>query len=66
MGSFYAAEKKLAPAPGYGKVVFTFGEFQEEWSRRKLFVFVRYKRLGELGGHKPLLQVGNIALVTNR
>lgn len=66
MGSFYAAEKKLAPAPGYGKVVFTFGEFQEEWSRRKLFVFVRYKRLGELSGHKPLLQVGNIALVTNR
>ncbi|MGH7766818.1 MAG: hypothetical protein ACREQP_05140, partial [Candidatus Binatia bacterium] len=66
MGSFYAAEKKLAPVPGYGKVVFTFAEFQEEWSRRKLFVFVRYKRLGELGGHKPLLQVGNIALVTNR
>jgi 4-amino-4-deoxy-L-arabinose transferase-like glycosyltransferase len=66
MRSFYAAEKKLAPAPGYGKVVFTFAEFQEEWSRRKLLVFVRYKRLGELGGHKPLLQVGNIALVTNR
>ena len=66
MGSFYAAEKKLAPAPGYGKVVFTFAEFQEEWSRRKLFVFVRYKRLAELGGHKLLLQVGNIALVTNR
>jgi len=66
MGSFYAAEKKLAPASGYGKVVFTFAEFREEWSRRKLFVLVRYKRLGELVGHKVLLQVGNIALVTNR
>ncbi|MGH7766040.1 MAG: ArnT family glycosyltransferase, partial [Candidatus Binatia bacterium] len=52
MGSFYAAEKKLAPASGYGKVVFTFAEFREEWSRRKLFVLVRYKRLGELVGHK--------------
>jgi hypothetical protein len=66
MGSFYAAEKKLAPAPGYGKVVFTFDEFQEEWSRRQLFVLVRYKRVGELAGHKLLLQIGNIALVTNR
>jgi 4-amino-4-deoxy-L-arabinose transferase-like glycosyltransferase len=66
MGSFYAAEKKLAPAPGYGKVVFTFAEFEQEWERRKLFVFVRYKRLRELAGHKLLLQVGNIALVTNR
>jgi len=66
MGSFYAAEKKLAPAPGYGKVVFTFAEFREEWAKRKLFVFARQKRLGELAGHKLLLQVGNIALVTNR
>jgi 4-amino-4-deoxy-L-arabinose transferase-like glycosyltransferase len=66
MGSFYAAEKKLAPAPGYGKVVFTFAEFKQEWARRKLFVLVRHRRLGELAGHKLLLQVGNIALVTNR
>jgi 4-amino-4-deoxy-L-arabinose transferase-like glycosyltransferase len=66
MGSFYVAEKKPPPAPGYGKVVFTPDEFQLEWSRRKLLVFVKQKRLSELGEPKVLLRSGGVALVTNR
>ncbi|HEY2990591.1 MAG TPA: glycosyltransferase family 39 protein [Candidatus Binatia bacterium] len=66
MGSFYAAEKKLPAAPGYGKVVFTFDEFGQQWSRRKLLVFIREKRVAELPGAKLLLRAGAFALVTNR
>ena len=66
MGSFYVAEKKPPAAPGYGKVVFTPDEFQREWSSRRLLVFVKQRRLTELGDAKVLLRSGGIALVTNR
>lgn len=65
MGSFYLAAKR-PEAPGYGKALFTLEEFQEEWSRRKLMVFVKEKRLHELPGAKVLLQSGSVFLVTNR
>ena len=66
MGSFYAAENKSPPAPGYGKVIFTPDEFDREWSSRKLLVFVKQRRLSELPDAKVLLRSGGIALVTNR
>jgi hypothetical protein len=66
MGSFYVAERKPLAAPGYGKVVFTPDEFQREWSSRRLLVFVKQRRLTELGDAKVLLRSGGIALVTNR
>jgi hypothetical protein len=66
MGSFYVADKKPPPAPGYGKVVFTPDEFQRKWSSRRLLVFVKQRRLTELGDAKVLLRSGGIALVTNR
>ena len=66
MGSFYVAEKKPPPTPGYGQAVFTPDEFQREWSSRMLLVFVKQRRLTELGDAKVLLRSGGIALVTNR
>lgn len=66
MGSFYLSDKRPAPAPGYGKALLTEDEFEREWTSRKLFVFVKEKRLFELAGAKVLLQVANVVLVTNR
>ena len=66
MGSFYLSDKRPAPAPGYGKALLTKDEFEREWTSRKLFVFVKEKRLFELSGAKALLQVANVVLVTNR
>ncbi len=66
MGSFYLAEKKPAAALGHGKALFTMEEFAAEWSRRKLMVFVKEKRLSELEGARVLAQSGSVMLVTNR
>ncbi len=73
MGSFYVAEKRPQPATGYGKVLFTFDEFDEQWKKSKgrLFVFVEEKnlfRLGQPGGPFPaaLLKVGEDVLAANR
>ena len=66
MGSLYLAETKLADAPGRGKVLFTYDEFAREWPRGKLKVFVKEKRLADLDGARVLLQIGGVALVTNR
>jgi 4-amino-4-deoxy-L-arabinose transferase-like glycosyltransferase len=66
MGSFFLSAKKPAPAPGYGKVVWTDEEFDREWATRQLFVFTKDKRLAKLPGAKVLLRSENIALVTNR
>jgi hypothetical protein len=44
MGSFYVAEKRPAPAPGYGQVLFTFEEFAGRWnSGLPLRVFLKKK-----------------------
>jgi 4-amino-4-deoxy-L-arabinose transferase-like glycosyltransferase len=66
MGSFFLSAKKPAPAPGYGKVVWTREEFGREWASRKVFVFTKDKRLANLPGAKVLLRSDNVALVTNR
>jgi 4-amino-4-deoxy-L-arabinose transferase-like glycosyltransferase len=66
MGSFYVAEKKPPPAPGYGQVVFTPDEFAKEWSSRKLLVFIKERRLSDLRDAKVLLRYDGIALATNR
>jgi 4-amino-4-deoxy-L-arabinose transferase-like glycosyltransferase len=66
LGSFYVAAKKPAPAPGYGQALLSYEEFDREWARRKLLVFVKEKRLFELHGAKVLLEPRGVALVTNR
>jgi len=66
LGSFYLSAKKPAPAPGYETPLLTYEEFDREWSSRKLFVFVKDKRLFELHGARVLLRSANVALVTNR
>jgi len=66
LGSFYLSAKKPAPAPGYETPLLTYEEFDREWSSRKLFVFVKDKRLFELHGARVLLRSANVTLVTNR
>jgi 4-amino-4-deoxy-L-arabinose transferase-like glycosyltransferase len=66
MGSFYLSDKRPATASGYGRALLTADEFEREWTTRKLFVFVKEKRLLDLHGAKVLLQVANVVLVTNR
>jgi 4-amino-4-deoxy-L-arabinose transferase-like glycosyltransferase len=68
MGSVYVAEKQPPPAAGYGKVLFTFDEFFNEWkgSDRRLLVFVKQKNLAQLGTATVLDQVGEIAVAANR
>lgn len=72
MGSFYIAEKHPQPAAGYGKVLFTFEEFAQQWkkSTRRLFVFVREKNLSYLKSEpgvspKELAKAGDVILVVN-
>ena len=70
MGSFYVAEKRPAPAKGYGKILFTFAEFAEEWkkSNQRLLVLVKKKNLPSLDGPLPkeLLKVNEFVLLTNQ
>jgi 4-amino-4-deoxy-L-arabinose transferase-like glycosyltransferase len=66
MGSFYLAAKKPSATLGHGKILFTFEEFAEEWSRRKLMVFVKEKRLSDFDGAKVLLRSGGVTLITNQ
>lgn len=66
MGSFFISTNKPAPAPGYGKVIWTYEEFDREWASRKVFVFTKDKRLAKLPGAKILLRSENVAVVTNR
>jgi 4-amino-4-deoxy-L-arabinose transferase-like glycosyltransferase len=66
LGSFYLSKKWPPPATGYEPVLLTYEEFEREWGRRKLLVFVKEKRIFELHGAKVLLQADGVALVTNR
>jgi 4-amino-4-deoxy-L-arabinose transferase-like glycosyltransferase len=47
MGSFYVAEKRPAPAAGYGQVLFTFDEFAAQCGKNKppLRIFLKEKNL---------------------
>ena len=65
LGSFYLAAQKPPPAPGYESALLTHDEFLRAWSTRKLFVFIKDKRLRELEGAKVLLESDDVALVTN-
>ena len=68
MGSAYVAEKRPQPAAGYGKVLFGFQEFFAQWEdpRLRVLVFIKERRLRELTAPNKLLQIGEIALVTNQ
>jgi 4-amino-4-deoxy-L-arabinose transferase-like glycosyltransferase len=73
MGSFYVAEKTPHPVKRYGKILFTFDEFEEQWERshRRLCVFTKEKNLSKLinrDGSLPreLLKVDNFVLVRNQ
>jgi hypothetical protein len=73
MRNSYNAERRLAPAPGYGRVVFSFDEFAGHWKRneRVFRVFLRKKSLARLTGEvgtspRILTRVNEYLLVTNR
>jgi 4-amino-4-deoxy-L-arabinose transferase-like glycosyltransferase len=73
MGSYYVGERRPAPAPGYGQVLFTFEEFAEQWQKneRPLKVFVKEKNLAKLENDvgtspKILRRFDDYLLVTNR
>jgi len=73
MGSSYIAKKRPQPAPGYGRVLYTFEEFSELWKPfgEKLLVFIEEKNLPRLAEQvatvpKVLVKVDDIVLVTNR
>lgn len=73
MGSIYVAEKRPAPARGYGQVLFSYDEFAAEWKKnqRPLRVFLKQrdlprlsKELGEVP--KAIMKFGDVVLVSNR
>ena len=73
MGSYYVGERRPAPAPGYGQVLFTFEEFAEQWHRNEqpFKVFVKEKNLANLkndvgASPKILTRFDDYLLVTNR
>jgi 4-amino-4-deoxy-L-arabinose transferase-like glycosyltransferase len=73
MGSAYVGERRPAPAPGYGRVLFTFEELAEQWKKNELplKVFVKEKTLPKLHsdiGRAPkiLMKFDEYLLVTNR
>ncbi len=70
LGSNYVALKRPEPAPGYGKVLYSYEEFAERWqeSKFKLVIFVSTRNLPRLesllGAPAQILaQVGDIAVV---
>ena len=73
MQNIYVAQKRPAPAPGYGPVLFTFEAFAKEWKEAKqpLFVFVKQRQipwLSRQGGDIPreLTRAGEFVLVSIR
>lgn len=75
LGSEYVALKRPAPAPGYGKALYTVQEFNELWksSENRIVIFVdkgAMHHLHELTGDAPaprtLLEIGDLVLVENR
>ncbi len=70
LGSDYVALKRPEPARGYGKLLYSYEEFVEQWkaSNDSLVVFVRSSNLPRLEkllgtSAKILIQVGDTALV---
>ncbi len=73
MGSIYVAEKRPAPAQGYGQVLFSYDEFAAVWKKgqQPLRVFLRQRDLPRLGKQlgelpKSIVKLGDIVLVSNR
>jgi 4-amino-4-deoxy-L-arabinose transferase-like glycosyltransferase len=73
MGSFYVAEKRPAPAPSYGQVLFTFEEFADRWKANELplRVFLKEKNLLRFSKQvgvvpKKLMRFDDFILVSNR
>ena len=70
LGSDYVALKRPEPAPGYGKVLYSYKEFAAQWkaSKARLVVFVNIHAVPELERlvetpPRKLLQVRDTALV---
>jgi 4-amino-4-deoxy-L-arabinose transferase-like glycosyltransferase len=73
MGSFYVAEKRPAPAPGYGQVLFTFEEFAGQWNKNELplRVLLKEKNLPRFNKEigivpKKLVRFDDYVLASNR
>jgi 4-amino-4-deoxy-L-arabinose transferase-like glycosyltransferase len=72
-GSFYLAEKGAATAPGFGRALLTFEEFNREWAKAPkdhFAVFIKRKSLQRLAqnmGHAPTIRLehGSMLLVSN-
>jgi len=72
-GSFYLAEKGAVSAPGFGRALLTFDEFNQEWTKapkNHFAVFVRRKnltRLEQRTGHPAtvLLEDHDVLLASN-
>ena len=70
LGSDYVALKRPEPAPGYGKVLYSYEEFAEQWqgSKHSFVVFINSRNLPRLekllaAPAQSLLQVGDTAVV---
>jgi hypothetical protein len=67
------AEKGVSTAPGFGRALLTFDDFEREWakaSKDHFAVFIKRKnlpRLAQATAHPPTIRVeyGNILLVSN-
>jgi 4-amino-4-deoxy-L-arabinose transferase-like glycosyltransferase len=73
MGSFYVAEKRPAPAAGYGQVLFTFDEFADQRGKNELplRIFLKEKNLPRLTQEvgvvpRRLTSFDEFILVSNR
>ena len=73
IGSIYIAEKRPAPAHGYGQVLFTYEDFAAEWKKNELplRVFLKERNLPRLGKElgtvpKTLMRFDDLVLVSNR
>ena len=73
MGSFYLAEETARSTPGFGRVLLTFKEFDEQWAKapkNHFVVFIKPKHLPRLEHEVPhsakvLLEDRGLLLVSN-
>ena len=73
MGSFYLAEETARSTPGFGRVLLTFEEFDEQWAKapkNHFVVFIKPKNLWHLerevgNSTKVLLEDHGLLLVSN-
>ncbi len=73
MGSVYVAEKRPAPVPGYGRVLFSYEEFAAEWktAAQPLRILLKERNLPRLTrdlgeAPKTLMKFDDTVLVSNR